>query len=90
MIGEGAGHPDKALFTPSRIYLEGEDKGNWVGKQRVDMQSLNGKVQAKCHHHTTQSEPVQGEKKVFSVLYFRQKAIPGTEARPVKGLYCAF
>lgn len=33
MSGEGAARPDKALFSPSRIYLLGEDKDDRVGLQ---------------------------------------------------------
>lgn len=31
MIGEGTIHRDKAIFSPSRIYLGGEDKGDRFG-----------------------------------------------------------
>ncbi len=32
--GEGAAHPDKVLFSPRRIYLGGEDKGDRAGTLR--------------------------------------------------------
>lgn len=59
MIGEGgAAHPDKALFSRSRIYLGGKDKGDSQGWNSVlngASPELSGKVQAKCHHHVTQT-----------------------------------